>query len=245
MFHQVLALIHSHKEKHKSDVPLFITLTVPNVKADELTNRLNLMAKAWKLLSDRKKFKEISRSWFRALEITYNKEKDTYHPHFHVLLIVRKSYFRTDRNLYISQEEWLEMWREVTGLSEITQVDIRKVRKRKHHPAEESASAEVAKYATKPSSYISGDIETGFTVEEPTVISVLHKALKNRRLTGFGGEFKSLRKKLKQADVENADLVKVSDENTGCECEVCQSTLVEQLFGWHVGARDYVHVRDE
>jgi plasmid rolling circle replication initiator protein Rep len=231
--------MHAHKEQHQSDVPLFLTLTVPNVSADELKNRLDLMVNAWKLLVDRSKFKTI-RSWFRTLEITYNSKEDTYHPHFHVLLMVPEAYFRTDRNLYISQEEWLEMWRDVTGLPEITQVDIRKVRKKKNYKKEEIVSAEVAKYATKPSSYISGDIKNGFSVEDTTVISELHKALKNRRLIGFGGEFKKLRKQLKQKDVETSDLVTVSDEHKGCECEVCKSTMVEQLFGWHVGVRDYV-----
>lgn len=31
--------------------------------------------------------------YFRALEINENHEEDTYHPHFHVLLPVKESYF--------------------------------------------------------------------------------------------------------------------------------------------------------
>ena len=38
----------------------------------------------------------------RKLEITYNKERDDYHPHFHVLITVNKSYF-TDKDYYISR----------------------------------------------------------------------------------------------------------------------------------------------
>lgn len=240
MFHQTLALAHAHKRKHGSDVPLLLTLTVPNISAEGLPAHLDMMTKAWDKIMKRRNVKAVIRAWFRALEITYNKDRKDYHPHFHILLMVPASYFRKDRNLYINHDEWLTMWQEVTGLPEITQVDIRRVRKRSRHSAIASVSAEIAKYATKPGSYISGDIKNGFVVDDPKVIETLHTSLKNRRLTGFGGEFKKLRNELKQADVESANLVNVSDENKGCTCEVCQSTLIEEMFHWHAGAREYI-----
>ncbi|MBC3079032.1 protein rep [Staphylococcus hominis] len=43
------------------------------------------------------------------------------------MIAVNKSYFK-DTKSYISQKEWLEMWRDVTGNSEITQVHIQKVK---------------------------------------------------------------------------------------------------------------------
>lgn len=240
MFHQTLQLVHVHKKNHQSDVPLLLTLTVPNVMAEALPACLDNMAKSWHKLMKRRNIKPVVRSWFRALEVTYNARAKTYHPHFHILLMVPRAYFDKARDLYISHDEWLTMWQEVTGIPDITQVDIRRVRKRSRHGALESASAEVAKYATKPSSYLSGDIKNGFVVDDPTVIEALHIALKNRRLTGFGGDFKRFRRELKQQDVEHADLVNVSDEHKGCICEVCQSTLVEEMFHWHAGVKEYV-----
>lgn len=240
MFHQTLALVHAHKGKHASDVPLLLTLTVPNVSAEGLPAHLDMMTKAWDKLMKRRNVKPVIRAWFRALEITYNKARKDYHPHFHILLMVPKNYFDKRFDFYINHEEWLAMWQEVTGISDITQVDIRRVRKRSRYDALASASAEIAKYATKPGSYISGDIKNGFVVDDPKVIETLHLSLKNRRLAGFGGEFKKLRSELKQADVENTDLVNVSDEYKGCVCEVCQSTLIEEMFHWHAGVREYV-----
>lgn len=43
------------------------------------------------------------------------------------MIVVNKSYFK-DTKSYISQKEWLEMWRDVTGNSEITQVHIQKIK---------------------------------------------------------------------------------------------------------------------
>ena len=43
------------------------------------------------------------------------------------MIAVNKSYFK-DTKSYISQKEWIEMWRDVTGNSEITQVHIQKVK---------------------------------------------------------------------------------------------------------------------
>ncbi|MCQ6367113.1 protein rep, partial [Bacillus cereus] len=62
----------------------------------------------------------------------------------HVLLCVDKTYFKS-KVLYIKLEEWLEMWREVTDMREITQVHIQKLELIR----EGNAVAEVAKYSSK------------------------------------------------------------------------------------------------
>ena len=130
MFHQVLELIHAHKDKYNSDIPLLLTLTVPNVPSSELKSMLDKMQKAWHKLTKRANFKRSIRSSFRSLEVTYNDKTDTFHPHFHVLLLVPMNYFAKKYGLYISRNEWLSMWQEVTGIPEIIQVDIRRVRKK-------------------------------------------------------------------------------------------------------------------
>ncbi|WP_077298978.1 protein rep [Virgibacillus pantothenticus] len=40
--------------------------------------------------------------------MTYNEEHDDYHPHFRVLIVVKKSYF-TDKDYYINHDCWLEL----------------------------------------------------------------------------------------------------------------------------------------
>jgi plasmid rolling circle replication initiator protein Rep len=239
MFHQVLELIHAHRKEYTSDIPLLLTLTVPNVKADELKQMLDKMQNAWYTLAKRVRFKKSVRSWFRALEVTYNAESDTYHPHYHILLLVPMNYFVYSRGLYISRDEWLALWQEVTGMREITQVDIRRVRKQSSRKPLEAISAEVAKYSTKTSSYIQKTNE-GHLRASGKVIKTLHYALKGRRLVAFGGLFSEIRKALKQTDIEKANLVQITEEKTPCLCSVCQSSLLEELYRWHIGLRQYL-----
>ncbi len=43
MFHQVKELAHEHIKQYTSDIPLLLTLTVPNVPASGLSERIGLM----------------------------------------------------------------------------------------------------------------------------------------------------------------------------------------------------------
>lgn len=238
MFHQVFTLIHAHRAKYKSDIPLLLTLTIPNVSADNLKDSLDMMQESLRKMMKRRGVKRAVRSWFRALEITYNPERKDYHPHYHVLLLVPKNYFDAKYDLYIDQGRWLSMWQEATGIPEITQVDVRKVRKRKNG-AIEAVSAEVAKYATKPSTYVNREPSGDFTADSD-VVKTLHDALKGRRLVAFGGLFSQLRKELKLKDIEQANLVNITEDEKPCTCPVCESTLKEELYRWNIGFKQYV-----
>jgi len=239
---QLLALVHAHKKNFPRDIPLLLTLTIPNVKGKMLADALTLMSKSWQKLTKRKLFANAVRSWFRALEVTYNEQRDDFHPHFHVLIMVPEAYFKVDRDLYISQKKWLELWRKSTGIEAITQVDIRKIKKSKDG-AIEKLIAEVGKYATKPSSYVKwsyGELEA-----KPAVIRRFHYALRRRRLVGYGGLFSKLRKELKQQDVEKSDLIDVSDSvPVDCLCPICQSTLIEEMYVWTIGLKNYVQEKE-
>ena len=239
MFHQVITLIHANKERYKSDIPLLLTLTVPNSKKDGLRKTIDNMQHSFSKLMQRRGVERAVRSWFRSLEVTYNEKNDDYHPHFHVLLMVPESYFKRDRGLYIDRDDWLKMWQESTGIGEITQVDIRRVRKRGRKGTLESITAEVAKYATKPSDYVKKRSDGEYEADSE-VSMTLREVLFKRRLTAFGGLFAKLRKELKLKDVEQSDLVNITETPTECKCSVCQSTLVEELYRWHRGLRNYV-----
>ena len=239
---QLLELVHAHKEKYSSDIPILLTLTIPNVKEEKLSGALDLMVKSWKKLSERKQFTSAVRSWFRALEVTYNDQREDFHPHFHILLMVPDAYFDRSRNLYIPHGDWLRLWREATEIEEITQVDIRKVKKRKKGTIERLI-AEVGKYATKPSTYVKR--EYGKFEAKPEVVRCLHYALHGRRLVGYGGLFSELRKKLKHQDIE-ADLININDDSLkDCFCPICKSTLIEEMYKWNIGLKNYELVGDE
>ena len=145
VFHQVKNVCLSIKKENPTFKYLLLTLTVPNVKADRLKDEIKHIHKSWGRLVKRVEFKKSVKGFFRATEVTYNGDRDDYHPHLHILLCVPSGYFKKN---YITRNRWLELWQESTKYPNITQVDIRTVKpnpKRSESSAIESSAAEVAK----------------------------------------------------------------------------------------------------
>ena len=236
MFHQVKAVCQVLQKQHPTMRYLLLTLTVPNVKAEKLSEEISNMTASFYRLMKRAEVKRATRGFFRALEVTYNGVRDDYHPHFHVLLAVPSGYFKKH---YIRQSRWLDLWRESTRLPEITQVDIRPVKpnpKREGATDIESAAAEVGKYATKPSNYTCKDINGNwYAAEKP--VRELAASIKGKRLVAFGGVMKDIHAKLHLQDVEsdNVDLVHTGEEN-----QLIDAVMV-QVFRWNVGLKQYTN----
>lgn len=127
---------------------VFLTLTVRNCPVTELRNTLQEMNGAWVRLIQRKTWPGLG--FFRSTEVTRG-EDGSAHPHFHVLMAVKASYFSTG---YIKQAEWAELWRECLRADYTPVVDIRTVKKAKDTSegveALRAAIQEVLKYTTKP-----------------------------------------------------------------------------------------------
>lgn len=157
-------------------IMLMVTLTVPNVSGDHLRQTIQHLGRSWTRLLKRERYK----CWgdnIRKIEITYNADADTYHPHMHIVVFVQPGYLRGDK--YISHDRLLTDWREVTGQPEITQVDVRRCRDR----GASNAILEVAKYAAKASDY--GRSED--------VLDTMYYALHHTRIMTYAGRCKQLR----------------------------------------------------
>lgn len=165
---------------------IFLTLTAPNVPADELHEEIKDYNKAFQRLMQRQEVKKVVKGYARKLEITYNKERNDYHPHFHVLIAVNKSYF-TDKEYYIKHDRWLDLWRQVTKNPLITQVDVRKLRKNS-----KKEIAEVAKYGAKDSDYLVNQ----------EVFDVFYQSLKGKQIIVYSGLFKDAMKLFKAGDLD-------------------------------------------
>jgi plasmid rolling circle replication initiator protein Rep len=126
---------------------LILTLTVKNPVMDELKPTLATMNKAWQRLIQRKGWPGLG--FIRATEITMGKDGNP-HPHFHVLLQVRSSYFG---KYYIKQAEWQRLWREALRADYNPVVDIRVVKENEKHGPDPfgmiAGICEVLKYSTK------------------------------------------------------------------------------------------------
>lgn len=187
---------------------LLLTLTVRNCSGSELNSKIDDLFYAWHKLVNTKKWKSVVKGYFRALEITVNKNDKSYHPHFHCILIVNKSYFQKD---YIKHSEWLDMWKKATGDDRINQVNIKRLKGSFDNAAEieilKKSINEVSKYSVKDSDYIFADNDlTDYHIENLAV------ALKSRRLVQYGGILRDIFKRLKLVDAESSDLVNINHD---------------------------------
>ena len=154
---------------------LFLTLTVPNVPGHELIKELQKQYESLKRFIQRKQFKNISKGYVRKTEITYNPNRNDFHPHIHMLIAVDENYFT--RENYVKQETWLEIWKKCKRDDSITQVHIKK--------ANEESFRELAKYEAKDLEYLNYGEE---------VFDVFFKALKGRKTLTFNGCFQEHKK---------------------------------------------------
>ena len=86
--------------------PLLVTLTIPNVRAEDLGAAIRLLGQAWHRMSvvpswDKEHRTRRWRLWskvlpgeWRTIETTFNAETGTFHPHMHVLMLATAAYAR-------------------------------------------------------------------------------------------------------------------------------------------------------
>lgn len=121
---------------------VFLTLTVRNVPIDSLASRLADMSAAWNRFAQRRDFKALGLpGWLRVLECTYNAHVGTYHPHFHVVLVVPSGCWLPDHSW------WLRCWQLAARDDSIMFVNLRVL------DGSKSSIEEVSKYVVKDSDF--------------------------------------------------------------------------------------------
>jgi len=166
---------------------LFLTLTVRNCKTSDLKDTVRAMNEAFKRMTKRNFYKNAVIGHFKAIEIVGDRTKEgEVHPHFHIILIVPSSYFKS-RN-YLSQAKWIEMWKKALRVDYTPVVDVRRIKEKKTKngkklTALQSAVFEVAKYSVK---------HTILTDKPDDEFSQLMNETKGMRFFGTGGILKSM-----------------------------------------------------
>lgn len=188
---------------------VFITLTVPNPDGDHLKEKIDQMQEGWKTLTNSyRKMRRSMLGYYRSLEITYNPEADTYHPHFHAIVAVDIDYFNNP-DKYIERDELLQAWRDAMDDQTISQVDIRAFKGTNLKQMLKSLQ-ETCKYICKPSGLLNpDDMDT-----TARVVETVHLAIERRRLLSFGGIIAKARRELGLTSVERQD-ADLTDETTG------------------------------
>lgn len=201
---------------------LFLTLTVKNVEGERLSETISSLTQSFDRLFRRAKVKKNLIGYLRSVEVTHNEKENTYHPHVHVLLMVRSSYFKNSDS-YIRQEEWGQMWSQSLKVDYVPMVDIRAVKTK--GKGLKGAILETAKYPTKP-------IE--LELKNVQVVDDLYNGLYRKRQLGYGGLFKEIRKRLQLSDVENGDLIHTSED----EKDVSVGTKIVAI--WNATKQNYL-----
>jgi plasmid rolling circle replication initiator protein Rep len=230
---------------------LFLTLTVRNCEGSELKNTIDDMMKSWNRFMGYKKIKVAVKGYFRALEVTKNRDSSsewngTYHPHFHVLLAVKPSYFTRD---YIKHEEWVAFWKKAMKLDYEPLVNIQKVKPKKElnlenieHQVksamqEQKAILEVSKYPVKDTDVLPSNKLTEDGIQ---TVGTLDDALSYKRLIAYGGLLKDIHKELNLGDAEDGDLIRVEDGDDQTANAIC-----EVMAYWNPGLKNYVVTKGE
>lgn len=176
-------------ELEKDDIYL-VTLTDKNVEKNYLRQKIRLFNSFFAKFQNTEKKKGNKHLIFRKLEVTYNIENDSYHPHFHCLV-------KSEKSAKILLEAWLKSFKS----SNILAQDIRKGYNLK----------EVAKYATK---FISKDKIVPFEN-----LDIIFQSLRNVRIYNLSGFTKQDKikyniKKKDELDFES-NIHKISEYKSG------------------------------
>lgn len=195
-------LWHKVKEvtNHIENEYVFITLTVRNCTAENLKNEIDHILESFHRITCRRTWKKNFLGYIRGLEITYNAEENTYHPHLHILAVTSDDYFKSE---YVDIHTLRQWWTESAQLDYYVQVNIKKVKDK------DSAIAEVVKYAVKVADLLENKIDENRLKATQTIASCVN----GRRLMSTGGIITKLAKDLKIDFDEEDDLYDTKNAN--------------------------------
>lgn len=228
---QMTRTIEQSLINHPTSRFLFLTLTVKDVKGDEIRTSIRAMNEAFSRMMKWKQLKPLVLGFVRSTEITVNRKTMMYHPHLHVLLQVKSSYFKGGN--YLSHEDWCNLWAKAMKLNYMPLVSVSTIKPKKAgDDSVISAVAEVGKYTVKPTTYLSTDKEL-----DVQIIKTLREQMSHLRMVSYGLELKQIHKKLfGNKDIDD-DLVKVDDDNSEA---VKNAEKVVAM--WNSGVHNYVIV---
>jgi len=188
----------------------FVTLTIPNVPADELRTALNEMQTEFSRVNvqfrvryHRKKGNKLL--GFRKLECTYNPARDDYHPHYHVIV-------KGEHMARALLSEWLRRFPDAKDIAQ----DIR--------PADDDSVMELFKYFTKLIVKVNRG-KDGHVFIKP--LDVVFQAIKGKRTFQNFGFIAP--KEVKKPDDEAMELADKIEEE-----------VIREIYQWHQEHHDWI-----
>jgi len=189
---------------------LFVTLTLKNCPIAQLRKTLKWVNESFKRFSKLKAFPAVG--WIKSVEVTRGKDGSA-HPHLHILMLVKPSYFHHD---YLSQAKWVELWQQCLRVDYKPVLDVQAIKK---DLSPHFIIPEILKYQCKESDLVA---DREWFLE-------LTRQLKNTRAIAVGG---MLRDYMKELEAEPEDLIGESEED-----EVIDEGSL--FFGWKRQVKQY------
>jgi len=215
-----LKALPSIEQNYPSARWLFLTLTVRNCKLTDLRRTIQDMNKAWNRFVQRKEF-DVVQGWIRTTEVTRGRD-DSSHPHFHVLMMVKPSYFGKS---YITQSRWTELWQECARLDYKPIVNVKAVKPKlglgsiDQTPLRRAVS-ETLKYSVKPQ-----DMRDDWLIQ-------LTQQVHHLRFIASGGVLKNV---LREGEETESDLLLADDPSATDD-----ASEPDVYFRWNRTIRRYV-----
>ena len=212
-----------------------ITLTCKNCEEDQISETLSQMAKAWNLTKQQRDIKPHIVGWARSVEITYNEDLKTFHPHYHCLIAWRNG---NSGNLLINK--WLSACNKYGLVASIKAQDASPVRYFKNKNNE---VVQVDK--DLPKEFTKAILETfKYSIKSSDLETMPLKAFKSlvdqfggKRLIAYGGIIKDVARAKKALNDEVIDDIQID------VCKNCGSIELEQLiYKWSFGTKAYERI---
>lgn len=209
---------------------LFLTLTVKNCPIGDLRSQIEYMGQSFQRLMQRRHIKSLVLGYAKSLEVTKGAD-GTAHPHFHVLLLVKSTYFKSGN--YLSHDDWMLLWRQASRLDYDPYIHIQTIKPKKngvdgkHGKGIIGSICEVAKYTVKPSDLLGAPIDkkTGKKVKYTGEIShrdwflELTKQMHGTKAMNLSGVFKEFMSQEEPAQEEILNAVNEDGEEIPVEEE--------------------------
>lgn len=177
---EVLGRLRTIDEAHNGVALLFLTLTIKNEPLTELNSTVKHLSASFNRMQKTQQYKSAVYGSIRAIEfLGDNTEAGECHPHFHCLLVVNKSYFKSRD--YINFEEWTNLWQRSLRVNYRPVINVQRVKPKGKMSAIVAAALEVVKY-----SVTSSDLEK-LSKED---FQELDKQTRNIRQYNYSGELK-------------------------------------------------------
>lgn len=197
---EVLGRLRTIDEQHNGVALLFLTLTIKNEPLTELNSTVKHLSASFNRMQKTQQYKSAVYGSIRAIEfLGDNTEQGECHPHFHCLLVVPKSYFKSRD--YINFEEWTNLWQRSLRVNYRPVINVQRVKPKGKMSAIVAAALEVVKY-----SVTSSDLEK-LSKED---FQELDKQTRNIRQYNYSGELKDVEPTFD--DIEDESLWELLEE---------------------------------